>query len=54
MDVSASVCSYQLQHDMDGQGCNYHILEKLSCNLIVRTHLLYMIFLQSFFYVVNV
>jgi hypothetical protein len=47
MDVSESVRSYQLHHDMDIQGCIYHILEKLSCNLIVRTHLLYKIFIRS-------
>jgi hypothetical protein len=47
MDVSASVRSYQLQHDMDVQGCIYHILEKSSCNLIVRTHLLCKTFIQS-------
>jgi hypothetical protein len=52
MDVPASVRSYQLQHDTDVQGYIYHILEKLSCNLIVRTHLMYEIFIQSF-YVVN-
>jgi hypothetical protein len=52
MDVSASVRSYQLQQDMDIQGCLYYILEKLSYNLIVRTHLLYTIFIRSF-YVVN-
>ena len=52
MDVATSVCSYPMQDDEDIQGCTFTILEKLSCKLIVRTHLLYTIFIRSF-YVVN-
>ena len=39
MDISASVRSYPLQDDMDMQGHIYHILEKSSYFIIVRTHI---------------
>jgi hypothetical protein len=52
MDDATSIRSYPLLDDVDFKGCTYSSLEKLSCNLIVRTHLLYMIFIRSF-YVVN-
>jgi hypothetical protein len=35
MDISASVCSYPLQDDMDLQGRIYYVLEKLICIIIV-------------------
>jgi hypothetical protein len=38
MDVSASVRSYPLQDDMVMQGHLYYVLEKLSCNIIIRMH----------------
>jgi hypothetical protein len=39
VDVAASVRSYPLQKDMDMQGRIYYTLEKLSCIIIVRTHI---------------
>jgi hypothetical protein len=48
MDVSASVRLYPLQKDMDIQGCICYILEKLSCDFIVRTHNVVKISIRSF------
>jgi hypothetical protein len=52
MDVATRVRSYPLLDDVDFKGCIYYSLEKLSCNIIVRTLLLYIKFIRSF-YVVN-
>jgi hypothetical protein len=52
MDVATSVCSYPMQGDEDIQGCTFTILEKLSCKLIVQTHLLYLLFIRSFYVVI--
>jgi hypothetical protein len=51
MDVATSVRSYPLQEDEDIQGCTFNTLEKLSCKLIVRTHLLYKKFIRSLYVV---
>jgi hypothetical protein len=52
MDVATSVGSYLWLDDVDLQGCIRYVIGKLSCNLIVRTHLLYKIFIRSFFFIV--
>jgi hypothetical protein len=48
LDVATSVRSYQPHDVLDIQECIYYTLEKLSCNLMVQTPLLYKFFTWSF------